>query len=437
MRIDSIRIRNFRCFEDQTFTFDPDFSVLIGRNGTGKTAALEALAIAAGTWLVGIKGQKAPGIKRSDIRLVGRSFHGETSYEDQYPVVIEAEGYSADGWAVSWRRERSTPTGRTRHAPARDLVERAEQADAAVRRGDDNVVLPVIAYYGAGRLWERVRDTKRRRGPADSDEGEAKRETSRFVGYRDSIDRRNNSRDFVRWMERQDRISYQRDADTLFYRIVRRAAAGMLEGVTDVRFDKDREEVVAEFQDHRLLPFSMLSDGQRNMLALTGDLAVRMVRLNLPLGDTALTATPGVVLIDELDLHLHPTWQRHIVDDLRRTFPQVQFIATTHSPFIIQTLREGELIALDAQPIPQTANMSIEAIAKGLMHVDDLSVSPHYREMVDVAKDYLIELQNAPIDDEARLEAFKRRLADKIAPYSDNPAFQAFLEMERVGAIGS
>lgn len=436
MRIDRLRLRNFRCYEDQEFSFDPDFSVLIGRNGTGKTATLEALAIAAGTWLKGIQGQTAPTIQRSDARLVGRSYHGETSYEEQYGVEIEAWGAAQNVEGLSWIREVRTQGGNTRYARAKRLIALAKGADDAVRRGDDSVVLPVVAYYGAGRLWERMRNTKRRRNGSAVSEGDAKRETSRFVGYRDCIDRRTNARDFAQWMERQDRKSYQRSEETLFYRMVRKAAAGMLEEVSDVRFDTDREEVVAEFAGGRLVPFSMLSDGQRNMLALAGDLAVRMIRLNLPLGERALELTPGIVLIDEIDLHLHPSWQRHIVDDLRRTFPRIQFIATTHSPFIIQTLREGELVPLDAQPVAHTANLSIEAIAKGLMHVADTEVSPHYREMVDVAKEYLAELEEAPLADETKLTAFKERLAARVAPYADNPAFQAFLEMERIGALG-
>jgi len=103
-------------------------------------------------------------------------------------------------------------------------------------------------------------------------------------------------------MERQDRISYQRSEQTLYYRIVRQAAAGMLEEVVDVRFDKDREEVVAEFADGRLLPFSMLSDGQRNMLALAATSPSGWCASTFLLANR-LQDTPGVVLIDELDLH--------------------------------------------------------------------------------------------------------------------------------------
>src|SRR4029077_15483251 len=115
-----------------------------------------------------------------------------------------------------------------------------------------------------------------------------------------------------------------------------------------------------------------LSSGQRMMLAMVADIAIKCVQLNsylLSENNTddptiVLRGTPGIVLIDELDAHLHPKWQRHVVDDLKRTFPNIQFIATSHSPFIIQTLQEGELISLDNQPLIQFGNKGIEEIAR-------------------------------------------------------------------------
>jgi predicted ATP-binding protein involved in virulence len=92
---------------------------------------------------------------------------------------------------------------------------------------------------------------------------------------------------------------------------------------------------------------SNLSDGQRIMLTLVGDLAARIVKLNPHLGEAALCETRGVVLIDELDLHLHPKWQRRVIRDLKTTFPQVQFVATTHSPQVIGEAAPQEILRLD------------------------------------------------------------------------------------------
>jgi predicted ATP-binding protein involved in virulence len=142
------------------------------------------------------------------------------------------------------------------------------------------------------------------------------------------------------------------------------------------------------------------------------------------------------VLIDELDVHLHPKWQRRLIDDLRRTFPNVQFIAASHSPFVVQSLRSGELIALEGQPVAQFDNLGIEAIARGLMGVERPEVGSRYQEMVAAAKDYLLTLEQASQSPPEKLADFQERLAAGIAPYADNPAFQALLELEREARLG-
>jgi predicted ATP-binding protein involved in virulence len=163
----------------------------------------------------------------------------------------------------------------------------------------------------------------------------------------------------------------------------------------------------------------------------------RAVLLNPQLGEKVLEETPGIVLIDELDLHLHPKWQRRIIEDLRRTFPKIQFIATTHSPFLIQSLRSGEeLIMLDGQPTAELGNMSLEEIARGIMGVSRPEVSERYEEMKAIVRNYLETLELAAKSPEDKLEAFKNELAKPIAPYADNPAFQAFLEMKRAAKLG-
>ena len=95
------------------------------------------------------------------------------------------------------------------------------------------------------------------------------------------------------------------------------------------------------------VPFQMLSDGYRNVIKIILDIATRMCILNPYLKGEALKKTSGIVLIDEVDLSLHPTWQKRIMGILKEQFPRIQFICATHSPFIIQSLEEGELITLD------------------------------------------------------------------------------------------
>ncbi|MEZ5355445.1 MAG: AAA family ATPase [Bryobacteraceae bacterium] len=229
-------------------------------------------------------------------------------------------------------------------------------------------------------------------------------------------------------------ISYQRGGEeSHLYSTVRKAILQCVEGGQEFYFDAARGEVVVEIGSQGILPFNSLSDGQRTLLAMVWDIAQKAAMLNPSLEQSVLEKTPGIVLIDELDLHLHPVWQRRVIEDLRTVFPRIQFFATTHSPFLIQSLRSGEeLVMLDGSPTAELANKSLADIAMGIMGVP-VQVSQRYR---DTATEYLQTLEQSQRAPEAKLADFKQRLADSIAPFADNPAFQAFLEMQRAAKLG-
>lgn len=136
----------------------------------------------------------------------------------------------------------------------------------------------------------------------------------------------------------------------------------MRPGSDDIWFDVDRDQIVLSISGSSQ-PFDNLSAGQRMMVALVADLAIKAVTQNaflLPedeLGPeaeqlpTVLKKTPGVVLIDELDVHLHPKWQRRVASDLKKTFPAIQFGCTSHSPQVIGEVRPEEIRLLDSNEV--------------------------------------------------------------------------------------
>jgi predicted ATP-binding protein involved in virulence len=101
--------------------------------------------------------------------------------------------------------------------------------------------------------------------------------------------------------------------------------------------------IIAKFKDEQFIPIDLLSDGFKSMLAMVADIAYRCITLNPHLGEKALESS-GVVLIDELDVHLHPNWQQKVAKMLKATFPNIQFIVTTHSPLILHSLELGDRI---------------------------------------------------------------------------------------------
>jgi predicted ATP-binding protein involved in virulence len=120
-----------------------------------------------------------------------------------------------------------------------------------------------------------------------------------------------------------------------------------VEGAKSLYYDGRYKDLVVVLNEGGPQLFDNLSDGQRIMLTLVGDLASRAAILNPHLGDAALRETPGVVIVDELDLHLHPKWQRRVIHDLKTTFPSFQFIATTHSPQLVGEAKADEVMLLD------------------------------------------------------------------------------------------
>lgn len=282
------------------------------------------------------------------------------------------------------------------------------------------------------RLWQDPRASKVKPSTKPS-----KSKPSRLDGYKHSVDPRIALKELVAWFARQEWEAFQLGKEPVMLKVVRKAVVGCIENAEHLRYDPKREELVLTLKGKEPQPFNLLSDGQRCVLAVVADIAQKAARLNPQFGEAVLRETDGVVLIDELDLHLHPKWQRSLIEDLRRTFPKIQFICTTHSPFLIQSLRSSEeLIMLDGQSPVTLANKTLEDIAVGIMSVNSPEVSNRYKEMKGVATEYLKTLDEAKGSPKDKLENYKNRLAESLAPYADNPAFQAFLELQRVAKLG-
>src|SRR5262249_11163480 len=115
--------------------------------------------------------------------------------------------------------------------------------------------------------------------------------------------------------------------------------------IRGLKYDLRRRSLMAVFET-AFMPFANLSDGQQGTIVLIADIARRMCLLNPHLGQDVLTRTNGLVAIDELDVHLHPAWQREILHTLRRSFPMIQIIATSHSPQMVGGLQPFEICIL-------------------------------------------------------------------------------------------
>lgn len=363
MNLKQIKLNNFRCFEDKTFFFHPEFNLIVGKNATGKTAILDAISVAITTWLLGFKHrQDNKTFESSDAFQKFCEDNSWGHFIDFWPIEVKALANCYEHHNIEWSRSKNSPTGNTRYAEASQLIELAKSIDQKLM---NDIPLPLISYYGTGRLWQDPRKSK------VTPLTKSNIKPSRLDGYKHCVDKRIAVKELIKWFAIQEWQSYQDKQVPFMLNVVKKAILECLEDACDLRYHPKRKELLLETQSGKTYPFAMLSDGQRSLIALIADIAQKAVALNSYLGDDVLKKTEGIVLIDELDLHLHPRWQRRVIDDLRSIFPKIQFICTTHSPFLIQSLRSGEeLIMLDGQPTAELANKSLADIAQGIMSIN-------------------------------------------------------------------
>ncbi len=186
-----------------------------------------------------------------------------------------------------------------------------------------------------------------------------------------------------------------------------------------------------------LVPMSALSLGYQTTLAWAADLAWRLIK-HFRVSTNPL-AEPAVVFIDEIDLHLHPLWQLRIIDDLSATFPGTQFVATAHSPLIVQVAESANLVLL------RKRNMDVEIVNDPEVvrswRVDQILAS----ELFDVPRardkktERLFQRRDALVDKSSRNPAEEQeleRLRTEIAalPTARDPADQKAMDLIREAA---
>ena len=426
MRIDHISLRNFACFEESDLHLTPRFNLIVGDNGTGKTAWLNAIAVAAGALMNSFPySQFAKRIQRRNARLKLIELGETLTIEPQFPVVVQCSG-ELDGTEVEWVRDLLNDGGRVARANQQKSLHKVGLLLAERVTAGKDAVLPVILFFGTGRLWAR----KEEQHPQTLQPG------SRFNGYRDCFQPALHTPRLLRWFRTEEISAIQHGKAIGALEACRLAIRSCVPDSKRIFFDIKRDELMLELPN-RLLPFSYLSDGFRNMVTMAADIAVRCATLNPHLAADAALQTPGIVLIDEIDLHLHPKWQRRVINDLLVAFPKIQFVATTHSPFIIQSLppTDGvQLLNLDDPNAEDFRNKSVEDITEEVQGVELPQRSQRWMDMMKAAEEYYALLKQTDGKLPGELQELRRKLDELSLPFSDDPAYQALLKSERVAA---
>ena len=417
MRIRELTLRNYRVYtEHLPFKFADRFTVVAGINGRGKTALLDGLALLCSRFLplVSSAHGRYRTITPSEVHL------GTESAE--LGMKVNCAGIPIY-YELTYDKERRKIKPTRLPAAVKREVRNAYRNSA---RGDDGE--PLAVYYTTDRAGYRLPKkllTEVPRGQAAAYSGAL---TNRTVNFRDFL-ARYRSAVTVERTERANNPNFLGDRAAV---AISRALTTFLGGFRNLRVQEEPLRLLVD-KDGVTLDLSQLSDGERSFLAMICDLGRRLALAN-PMLDKPLHGA-GVVLIDELELHLHPKWQREVSEKLHGTFPNIQFIATTHSPFVIQALRPGELINLDPDEFVEYADKSIEDIAENVMGVDLPQKSKRYRQMMNAAEEYFRLLRSAG-ENAAELAEAELRLNELSEPFSDDPAFQALLKLEREALTG-
>lgn len=414
MRIRELTLRNYRVFGDPPpFRFSEHFTVIAGINGQGKTALLDGIALLASRLLPLI----SPA--RSGYRAISQSDVHKDEATAELSMKVNCAGFPLTYEGTYNREKRKLTTTRLPMSVKREV----RNAYGDPSRADD--AAPLAIYYTTDRAGYRLPKKLPNELPRGQAAAYAGALFNRTVNFRDFM-ARYRSRIIV---EESERIANPSFLGSGAVAAISQALTTFLGGFQNLRVEEEPPRLLVD-KAGVPLDLTQLSDGERSFLALVCDLGRRLALANPEIKDPLRGA--GVVLIDELELHLHPTWQREVVDKLRTTFPNIQFIATTHSPFIIQSLRQGELINLDPDEFKQReyADKSIEDIAENVMGVEVPQKSERYVQMMETAEEYF-RLLRAPSPELAAVNAVEQRLNELSARFSDDPAFQAFLKLER------
>lgn len=444
MNIRNISINNFRGFKENVYNFDPKINVILGDNTTGKTTLLHAIQIALGaflqemSFLPGGNGYTRNFKPTDQVKEYSESNKTFIPSVNRPAIQVKAEGIDGkydkaaqrldiQSVPVLWKRI-GNKNSKVNALQLMDFV--AEMED--IRRKADitgiNSIFPLFLSFGASRLEKNYRSAEKTK----------QRETKEARAYRCALDEQVDFKGAFDWIYRYDKNFSKglefADTDKAFITAICKA----IPAIKRVFIDPKNSEFTAQIKMAKdeapyWLTYDMMSAGFKAMINIVAEIAHRCIELNGFLGLDAVEKTPGIIMIDEVDLYLHPHWQQHVLADLQDAFPMMQFIVTTHSPFIVQSVDSNNIISLDGKVMPiSPSNRGIEEIAAAEMGMRGQQRSEKYIQKFELATRYF-ELVKAGRAGEKETEQVKAEL-DELeleAGLLNDPAYEAYLRLNR------
>jgi predicted ATP-binding protein involved in virulence len=437
MRIKSINIVNFKGFENKTINFNGNLTVVIGNNTAGKTTLLKALQVGLGAYLQSLK--QLPGgvpYRRNFSSLdkfmrFDKELRDYRHNEEKPRITINAEYPITESLCdncpkvsfvpINWYREFAGNYTTHTRACAGELIDAVHQMESLRYDKKQKSIYPLVLSFGAKRTSD-----SQARSTSNVKERVSRVEKAYKFALHDKVD----FESAIEWLKHYDKnIKDNKEFEgtrEAFFEALQTA----IPALSEIEFDKGEIEAIVSVTGHTPSRhhFSYMSDGLQSMINIVSEIAHRCIELNGFLGSNAVKMTPGVIMIDEIDLYLHPHWQKHVLQDLTKAFPMIQFIVSTHSPFIVQSLQEGQLISFDDNVLTtgDPFRESLEDITSERMGLQQDIRSKRFNEMVDTA----MRLFEAADNGSKNKEELKNQLIEIESEYSWEPAYLALIRTE-------
>ncbi|MFM2064780.1 MAG: replication and repair protein RecF [Cyanobacteriota bacterium] len=421
MHIQKVIIKNFRCFNNLEVNLDPDINIFVGNNGSGKSALLDALAAAMYPYVAEIQRivdneQEVSPVVQKDLPV--KQDDTEQRNHPEFTVLTT----DLPDWRFVYKNPPKNnnsslkkPKKQTREALQQgtqnlnfDLLNKFDPFDPFQRQKTSEI--PVIAYYQGNRNLNNIPDI----------ENISDQSFDRFDSFKNAFHATANFTDVATWffVREYEELRQGKNRRDINFELpdlkqIRKAISTIISPNARVYFSgatsaKLMVEWEMETGEKRELFLSQLSAGYRNMLALVMDFARRLAQANPDMENPL--AAEAILMIDELDLHLHPTWQQRIIPDLKKVFPNTQIIATTHSPEVVTTVKQNQVWILEdyqIKPCPEpTKGRKSSDIVRNVLGLSELR--PDTEESKTLTK--LFEaIDNGQLEEAKRL---KKELQD-------------------------
>jgi len=416
MTIQSLTLENLRGFagsHEVRFT-DPNVAAFIGVNGSGKSTVLEAVVSSLQPFLgfaQSRSGERWKVFSRADV------YNGKTVARWQ----LDFKGLQPEQKAYSLfsiiGNDQSADFGTT-SGYGSDITELKEFLSRSIF--DAKQKLPVFAFYRGASLntLEYKFDDRnpefldRRR--AYSGALNVKVDYNYIANYYNHIVNMQNGEA----IRRKD-ISYRSPSVVAYEegigQFLSLLEGGEETGEIELTYEANQQIIVYRKGD-TVLELNQLSSGEKTVIGLAMDLIYRCVAANGHLASPL--ASEGIVLIDEIELHLHPRWQANIIKALTTTFPNIQFIVSTHSPLVINQLRDEQVFALRKDGIIPGTQMQETYGMDASTVITNIMGAPSRPPEISECFDEVAELLNDPTTE--NLDKVSEKLASLRQTISPN-----------------